>query len=55
MLYSITIIPCSFQLQLQINFFLGNYTFFMEFVLIDLGCFPDICYQIMCGTRNHRK
>ena len=25
------------------------------FLLIDLGCFPDIWYHIMCGTRNHRK
>ena len=24
-------------------------------MLIDLGCFPDIWYHIMCGTRNHRK
>ena len=57
MLYSITITitPCSFQLQLQIFFFSEITPLFMEFLLIDLGCFPDIWYQIMCGTRNHRK
>ena len=26
-----------------------------NFLLIDLGCFPDIWYHIICGTRNHRK
>ena len=26
-----------------------------NFLLIDLGCFPDIWYDIMCGTRNHSK
>ena len=55
---TITITPCTFQLQLQlqINFSLVNYTFIYGiFWLIDLGCFPDIWYHIMCGTRNHRK
>ena len=31
------------------------YLYLWNFLLIDLGCFPDIWYHIMCGTRNHRK
>ena len=47
MLYSITITDKFFSRKLHL--------YLWNFLFIDLGCFPDIRYHIMCGTRNHRK
>ena len=47
MFISITITDQFFSRKLHL--------YFWNFFLIDLGCFPDIWYHIMCGTRNHRK
>ena len=47
MFISITITDQFFSRKLHL--------YLWSFLLIDLGCFPDIWYHIMCGTRNYRK
>ena len=49
MFISITITITDQFFSRKLHLYLWN------FLLIDLGCFPDIWYHIMCGTRNHRK